>query len=81
MDDRPDTEHTVPLLPLPAGRQARRRERRVGLATLVSALACEIGTRRDSALHATFEESLSKLVPARTVRLRELAATGRGFYG
>ena len=58
------------------GRVERRRDRRLGLGDLLAALSRAIGDRADSfLLRGAFEETLRRLVPVRSVRLRD--NTGR----
>ncbi len=59
----------------------RRRDRRVGLAELMLALARAVGERADpSAIRGGFEEAVRRLVPVRSVRLRDASNrwVGRG---
>jgi DNA-binding NtrC family response regulator len=50
----------------------RKRDRRVGLAELLTAMARSIGERVDpSAIRGGFEETVRRLVPVRSVRLRD----------
>ena len=63
------------------GRVVRRRDRRLGLADLLAALSRAIADRADSfLLRGAFEETLRRLVPVRSVRLRDNAGrwNGRG---
>src|SRR5687768_17212910 len=58
------------------GRVERRRDRRLGLSDLLAALTRALGDRADSfLLRGAFEETLRRLVPVRSVRLRD--NTGR----
>ena len=58
----------------PRGRVLRRRDRRLGFADLLAALSRAITDRSDSfMLRGAFEETLRRLVPVRSVRLRENA--------
>ncbi len=65
----------------PRGRVVRRRDRRLGLADLLAALSRAIADRSDSfLLRSAFEETLARLVPVKSVRLRENVGrwNGRG---
>ena len=59
----------------------RRRDRRLGLSDLLAALSRAIADRGDSSLlRGAFEETLRRLVPVRSVRLRDNTGrwSGRG---
>ena len=65
----------------PRGRVVRRRDRRLGLADLLAALSRALADRSDSfLLRSAFEETLARLVPVKSVRLRENVGrwNGRG---
>lgn len=62
-------------------RLVRRRDRRIGLGDLLAALSRTIADRADaSLLRGAFEETVRRLVPVRSVRLRDNASrwSGRG---
>jgi len=68
-----ETDRTAPVV--------RRRDRRLGLSDLLTALSRAIADRADgSLLRGTFEQTLRRLVPVRSVRLRDNTSrwSGRG---
>src|SRR5262245_3054262 len=61
------------------GFSPRRRDRRIGLADVLSALSRSIGERADAAMmRGTFEEILRRAVPVRAVHLREINSRWAG---